>query len=88
MTIFLSLLFFHFGAYSETEPRHPIPNMTVKHFCGENTSGAVLWENSTMPKSHPHEGKSSSFTSTKLERSLSALNKLSYGGMVELADCI
>jgi len=22
----------------------------VKRYCGENTSGAVLWENSTMPK--------------------------------------
>ncbi len=31
-------------------PRHPIPNMVVKRCCGENTSGAVLWENSTTPK--------------------------------------
>ncbi len=31
-------------------PRHPIPNMTVKRYSGEDTKGEVLWENSTMPR--------------------------------------
>lgn len=41
---------FNFGVYSIMEPRYSISNITVKRYCGENTSGAVLWENSTMPK--------------------------------------
>lgn len=32
------------------DPRYSISNITVKRYCGENTSGGVLWENSTMPK--------------------------------------
>lgn len=32
------------------EPRYSISNITVKRYCGENTSGGVLWENSAMPK--------------------------------------
>ena len=32
------------------EPRHPIPNMTVKRYSGNNTYGVVRWEDSTMPK--------------------------------------
>ena len=32
------------------EPHHPIPNMIVKRYCGENTLRGAFWENSTMPK--------------------------------------
>ncbi len=31
-------------------PRYSISNITVKRYCGDDTSGAVLWENSTVPK--------------------------------------
>ncbi len=44
------LYYFNSGIYSIMAPRHSIPNMTVKRYCGENTEGVVLWENSTMPE--------------------------------------
>ena len=34
-------------------PLHSIPNMIVKRYCGENTSGEVLWENSSVPELTP-----------------------------------
>lgn len=31
-------------------PLHSIPNMIVKHYCGENTERGISWENNTKPE--------------------------------------
>ena len=37
------------GVYCVVDPPVPIPNTVVKRFCGDNTGGTSLWEDSTAP---------------------------------------
>lgn len=37
------------GVYCVVDPPVPIPNTVVKRFCGDNTGGTSLWEDSTTP---------------------------------------
>lgn len=37
------------GVFCVVAPPVPIPNTVVKRFCGDNTGGTSLWEDSTAP---------------------------------------
>ena len=37
------------GVNCVVDPPVPIPNTAVKRFCGDNTGGTSLWEDSTAP---------------------------------------
>ena len=38
------------GVFSVGDPPVPIPNTVVKLYCGEDTEGKSLWENSATPE--------------------------------------
>ncbi len=49
------------GDYSGRETPVPIPNTVVKPFSSDDTAGAALWENRTLPLHPPVEAGFSCF---------------------------
>lgn len=43
------ILKLHAGALGAEVPRQPIPNLAVKLYSGNNTVGAALWKDSSVP---------------------------------------